>query len=149
MEAYDPAKAARVWQRVQGETQLPDSAKLLALIAGEWQDAATYLYLSKRVPKKEGAILHRLFEQEQAHAACLKGIYTLMTGERPMIRTMPPSQEPPTQTLRKCYGREMRCLAEYEARSTDPEYGPVFVRLATQEREHCRTVLELIGSLTK
>ena len=29
----------------------------------------------------------------------------------------------------------------------DPEYGPVFSRLAAQEREHCLVVLEILGRL--
>jgi len=43
----------------------------------------------------------------------------------------------------------MHTLAAYEQRSADREYGPVFARLAQQEREHCRMVLELIGNLQK
>jgi hypothetical protein len=43
----------------------------------------------------------------------------------------------------------MRALKEYEALSQDPEYGPVFFRLAQQERDQCRTVLELIGGIGK
>ena len=58
-------------------------------------------------------------------------------------------QAPADRTLRRCYGREMRCLAQYESRANDPEYGPVFTRLAAQEREHCMAVLELIGKLSK
>lgn len=145
MDTYDPTKATRVWQRVQGARSQPDGANLPNLIAEEWQDAATYLHLSKRMPLREGQLLRRLFEEEQAHAACLKGIYTLTTGQRAAPRATPPQQESVEQILRRCYGREMRCLAEYESRSSDPEYGPVFSRLAAQEREHCRIVLELIG----
>lgn len=146
METYDPEKAAQVWQRVHASAPTgPDSDTLLALIAGEWNDAATYLYLARGRQGREAAILRRLFEEEQAHAACLKGIYTLTTGQKPVIHTPPPVQGTLEATLRRCYGREMRSLAEYEARSADPEYGPVFVRLAAQEREHCRIVLELIG----
>lgn len=148
METYDPELAARVWQRVHATApEAPDCGDLLALIAGERTDAATYLYLSRGRQSREAAILRRLFEEEQAHAACLRGIYTLITGQKPVIRTAAPVQEPLDRALRRCYGREMRSLAEYEARSADPEYGPVFTRLAAQERDHCRTVLELIGNL--
>ena len=150
METIDPAKAARVWQRVQS-TNLPENREqgLLELIAQEWTDATTYLQLSRRLQGTEGAKLRRMYEQEQSHAACLKGIYTLLTGKRPNIRTLPPPQEPPEQTLRRCYGREMQCLASYEKRSSDPEYGSVFARLAEQERDHLRMLLELLGSLKK
>ena len=94
-------------------------------------------------------ILRRLSEQEQAHTACLKGIYTLITGSHPTVRTIAPSQDPPEMILRRCYGQEMHSLAQYEARSGDPEYGQVFARLAEQEREHCRIILELIGNLKR
>lgn len=150
METIDPAKAARVWQRVQADIPQENREQgLLELIAQEWTDATTYLQLSRRFQGKHSMILRRMFEEEQAHTACLKGIYTLITGIRPAVRTVPPSQEDPEQILRRCYGREMRCLAQYEARTADPEYGQVFARLAAQEREHCRLVLELLGSLKK
>ena len=145
MENFDAAKATRVWQRVQASQ--PEAEGLPALIAGELEDAATYIQLARRLGGKDGQTLRRLAEAEQAHAACLKGIYTLITGE-PIAPKIPPlRQEPAERTLRRCYGREMRCLAQYEARSADPEYGPVFANLAAREREHCMTVLELLGRM--
>ena len=150
METIDPAKAARVWQRVQGDTPAKNrELGLIELIAGEWTDAATYLQLSRQFQGKQSAALRRLFEEEQAHTACLKGIYTLITGKHPSVRAVPPAQEDPELVLRRCYGREMQSLAQYESRSTDPEYGQVFARMASQEREHCRQVVELLGSLKK
>ena len=153
MEVYDQEKAARVWQRVKGSSPSPAPAPnaqgLLGLIAEEWTDATTYLHLSRMFQGKQSAALRKLFEQEQAHAACLKGIYTLATGTRPATRAVPAPTEDPEITLRRCYGREMRCLAEYESRSDHPEYGQVFSRLAAQEQEHLRIILELIGSLKK
>ncbi len=148
MNGYDPKMAARVWQRVQkAPDPAPDAAQLLTLIAQEWTDAATYLSLSRRTQGRPSAQLHRLYEEEQAHMACLKGIYTLITGSRPTVHSVKPTGEPIDLILRRCYGREMQCLAQYEARSADPEYGPIFARLAAQEREHCRLVLEILGSL--
>lgn len=157
MESIDKEKAARVWQRVTAPANAhaapaPDSRnlqELMSLIAQEWADATTYLHLSRRFQGKESGILRRLSEQEQAHTACLKGIYTLLTGSHPPVRTTPPSQDPPEAILRRCYGQEMHCLAQYEIRQKDPEFGPVFARLAEQEREHCRTILELLGNLKK
>ena len=150
MENYDAAKATRVWQRVQASQQTaPDAQGLTALIAEELEDAATYAQLAKRLGGKEGQTLRQLAQTEHSHAACLKGIYTLMTGE-PINPKIPPlRQEPAERTLRRCYGREMRCLAQYESRSADPEYGPVFARLASREREHCMTVLELLGKISQ
>lgn len=150
MENYDAAKATRVWQRVQASQQSqPDAQGLPALISEELEDAATYAQLAKRLGGRDGQTLRSLAENEHSHAACLKGIYTLMTGE-PINPKIPPTrQEPAERTLRRCYGREMRCLAQYEARSGDPEYGPVFSRLAAREREHCMTVLELLGRIKR
>ena len=97
------------------------------------------------LPEKE--ITRDLFRREHAHGACLRGIYTLITGERPVIQ-IPKQQPEPVQTLlRRCYGRHMRMLAAYEKHTSDPEFGPAFGRLVQQEREHCHRVLELLGSL--
>lgn len=148
MENYDAQKAARVWQRVQNSTQGDsDAAVFAAMVAEEQTDAVTYLHLSRRYQGKEAASLRRLFEEEQSHAACLKGIYTLITGQRIPSRSLPTPTEPTGVILRRCYGREMRALAQYEAWMGHREYGPVFQRLARQEQEHCRILLELLGKL--
>ncbi len=158
MDKIDPQKAARVWQRVHTDAPAQNSVQappqnpvqgLPELIAQEWTDAAIYLQLSRRFQGKDSAILRQMAQQEQSHTACLKGIYTLITGAQPMVRAVPPAQESTQAILRRCYGREMRCLAQYEERASHPEYGQVFSRLAEQEREHCRLVLELLGKLKK
>ena len=148
MEKYDPETAALVWQRVRGGApQNEEANNLPAMIAGEWWDAATYLRLSRQFTGKEANVLRKMFEEEQSHAACLKGIYTLLTGDRLVIQTLAPKQEPLSATLRRCYGREMQCLAQYEKWSDHREYGPVFARIAQQERAHCAALLEILGNL--
>ena len=148
MENYDPEAAARVWQRVQGKgIQNEDLRSLPALIAGEWQDAAAYLRLSRQFSGKEAGALRKMFEEEQSHAACLKGIYTLLTGQRLETYTPSVSQGPVEAALRRCYGREMQCLAQYERWAEHREYGPVFARMAQQEKAHCAAILEILGNL--
>ena len=148
MENYDSELAARVWQRVRGKDDPnQDLSSLPEMIAGEWWDAATYLRLSRQFTGKEAANLRKMFEEEQSHAACLKGIYTLLTGDRLVTQTPAPRQEPLSATLRRCYGREMQSLAQYEKWSDHREYGPVFLRLAQQERAHCAALLEILGNL--
>ena len=148
METYDKAKAARVWQRVQGEAAANPTQGLSGMIAEEWADAAIYLSLSRRVQGNAAAVLRKMGQEEQAHLACLKGIYTLQGTGRPDVPPPPPVDRVPIGTmLRRCYGREMRCLAQYESRASHPEYGQIFARMAQQEREHCRQILELLGSL--
>lgn len=150
MRNYDPKTAARVWDRVQN-TAVPagDSQLILNLIAEEALDAATYLQLSKRLPTPQAGIVRQLAQQEQAHISCMKGIYTMITGEKAKIAPPKATDDPPDIVLRRCYGREMRALAQYEARQNDPQYGHVFRSLARQEQEHCHKLLELLGMLTK
>jgi len=148
MEVYDKAKTARVWQRVQGSVAEDPTRGLTGMIAEEWADAAVYLSLSRRVQGNHAAILRKMGQEEQAHMACLKGIYTLMGTGRPDVPQPPAMEKAPVSVmLRRCYGREMRCLAQYEARANDPEYGQIFARMAQQEKEHCRLILELLGTL--
>ena len=148
METYDKAKAARVWQRVQGENAANPTQGLTGMIAEELSDSAIYQALSRRIPGNAGAVLRKLAQEELSHAACLKGIYTLQGTGRPSLPPPPPVDNAPVQMLlRRCYGREMRCLAQYESRSGDPEYGQIYARMAQQEREHCRQILEILGSL--
>ena len=148
MLSYDAEKAARVWERVHaGAETIPQGQDLPALIAAEWTAAAIYLRLSRHFQGKDAATLRRISEEEKAHEACLRGIYTLLTGEKAAISAPVAGQESLVATLRRCYQREIRALCAYEQRSNDPEYGPVFAKLAAQEREHCCSVLALLGKL--
>ena len=145
MQTIDPQKAARVWDRVQGNSaeQLPE------LIALEWLDAITYMALSRRFQGRDSQLLRQLAQQEQDHAACLRGIYTLLTGGRPTVSTPAIPREDTVALLRRSYGSHMHRLARYEARREDREYGPVFARLAEQEREQCQKLLALLGRVNK
>lgn len=146
MENIDPEKAARVWQRVHA-TATAEPESLQTLIAEEWADAVIYLHLSRAFQGSEQAVLRRMFEEEQAHLACLKGIYAIHTRSVPNLTPPQPPKGTLENILRACYGREMRCLARYEKRAADSEYGPVFAKLAAVEQEHCRQVLELLGKV--
>ena len=119
------------------------------MIAREWSKAATFLQLSRQFSGKESAALRRLHDQEQAHTACLKGIYTLITGVPPTVKALPLTGQDPEAVLRRLYGQQMQSLADYEALSATVDYGPVFAHLATQEKDHCRAILEIIGNLKK
>ena len=150
MNTYDPRKADRVWARVQGDRSSESKApemNLQAMIMNEWVTSATYLALARQVPPREMCILQRMAREDQGHGACLKGIYTMITDQEPVIKAPPITAGSVNLTLRKCYASLLKTLQEYERWSRDAEYGPVFQRLADQEREHCRLVLELIGRL--
>ena len=147
MDIFDPAKAGEVWQRVQGGSGSRPEEGLLELIMKEAEDGEIYLQLSRMLGGKAGAMLQKMHREEQAHLACLKGIYTLITGKRATVALPKWQPDTPERLLRRCYGREMRCIARYQQRSSDPEYGQVFAKLAEQEREHCKMILELLGGL--
>ena len=147
MNSYDPEVARRVWQRVQ--QPMPEASvsalpipNLSELMAGKWQDAAIYQQLSKGL---QNAAFHKLQEEEQAQLACLQGIYAMRNGSRPPIHQAAPKPMPAEAALRRCCSRELQSYKAYLALSSDPEYGPVFARLARQELEHCLLALELLG----
>ena len=146
MNTIDPAKEAQVWQRVQGQ-QLDPREGLQELIARAWEVSSACLQLSRRLTGKESLLLRQLHEKEQGHMSCLKGIYTLITGQRPHVRGTIAAAGYPEAELRRCYGKQMQTLAEYERRSKHPEYGHIFDTLARQERENCHLLLEILGSL--
>lgn len=142
---------ARVWQRVHGEKQEPvtpqHSENLPALILEQQQLSAVYMQLSRQSNGQSGAAFMRLAREARMQAVCLKGIVTLMNGHIPAPATAPAQASPQEALLRRCYGKELRLLKAYESRRADPEYGPVFDRMAGRSRDHCCTLLELIGSL--
>ena len=142
--------AANVWDRVRGApVPAPDAQSILNLIAEELADAAAYRQLARRLPPMQAKLAQQMAQQEQAHAACLRGVYKMITGQNPSVPTPAVSDDSPEIVLRRCYGREMRCLSQYEARQGDPQYGHVFRALAHQEKEHCHRILELLGFLSK
>ena len=148
VETIDPIMEARVWQRVKEDAPRIDPRKgLQELITREWEIAGACLQLSRRLQGKQGAQLRQLYEKEQAHISCLKGMYTLITGQRPHVRGFSNAAGFPETELRRCYGKQMQNLAEYERRSSDSEYGHIFKSLADQERQHCHLLLEILGDL--
>lgn len=142
--------AGRVWDRVRN-TAVPagDAPSILNLIAEEQLDAATYQRLAGRLPGNLAGIARQLARQEQAHATCLKGVYTLITGQKPLLPPPAVTDDGPEIVLRRCYGREMRCLSQYEAKMGDPQYGHIFRNFVRQEQEHCHRILEILGALGK
>ena len=147
MDRIDREKAERVWQRVKGEAkpmpERPPAEGLPEMIAAAWTDGAEYLLLAKKL--KDSPRLRHMAQQKKAQCDCLKGIYTLKTGKAPAVKAVPPEVGELAQSLRRCYGRSKKSFDRYEARSTDPEYGPVFASLALQEQEICRSLLEMLG----
>ena len=125
---------------------MEDGQDLRALLLAEEMLADACIRLARRLPERAAA-LQRIARDARGHGACLEGICVLVTGEAPQVRSPEAEAGPAGPLLRKCYGRAMRTLVTYEARSRDREYGPVFARLAAQQQEQCRRILALIGTM--
>ena len=150
MKPIDPHTAAKVWDRVQNTAvPAPDAQVILNQIAEELLDAALWQQLARRLPPPQASLARQLSTQDQAHAVCLKGIYTMITGRKPIVPTPKAGEDSPSVLLRRCYGRKMRALSHYESRQGDPQYGHVFLGLARQEKEHCHRILEILGVISK
>ena len=91
--------------------------------------------------------LNRMAREARAQSACVGGICALVLGETPEKSFPLPDTGTIAVRLKKAYSRAMRLLSACEGYRDDPEYGPVFQRLATKQQEHCRKILEIIGSL--
>ena len=124
---------------------MEDGRDLRALLLAQETAARTYSALVRQLPERCRRTLEQLIRESQAHRACLEGICLLVTGEVPQIRASPSLCGATAATLRQCYGKAMRMLVTYEARQQDPEYGPVFRRMAAQQQAHCQAILELLG----
>lgn len=148
MCSYDPKIAAQVWERVQSPpTAAEDTHFLTAMISEIQADAAAFRQLSGKVSSSQATLLRQLIQQEQSQLHCLKGMYTLITGEK--APTVPPAaaKDPPQITLRRCYGRMLRRLGQYETRRNDVQYGHVYRILARDTQSHCHALLQLLGAI--
>ncbi len=150
MEIYDADKASRVWQRVRSVST--DTAAVTAvghglqgLIAQSLNQIDLYQQLCHRFSGPEHRLLLRMAQQEQSHCACLKGIGVLLRGAPPASRIPPQRVDSVAAGLQKCYRLALQSIAEYEVRSTDPEYGQVFSQMLQCKRAHCLHILELLG----
>ena len=128
-----------------GRRAVLDRGTLGELMLALGTAAGTYIRLSRCFRGWEAETLQRLGREARAQASCVGGIYALVTGDSPTGLTSMPETGQVGVTLRKCYVRAMRILVACEAHSDDPEYGPVFARLAARQQDHCRAILEIIG----
>ena len=134
MDRIDPKAAARVWDRVRAPQAAGlEAPALLSLIREEWLDALILKHLGRSA------------ERPQETAACLRGIYRLLTGSPPKLTPPQWKQEPPQLLLRRCFERRMQLFAQYERLQTDPRFGPVFGRLALTSQAQACKILEALG----
>ena len=150
MEIYDADKAAKVWQRVRGVSTDTAAAAtgghgLQNLILQSLNQIDLYQQLTRRFTGQEHRLLQTMIRQEYAICAGLKGIGTLLRGAPPIANIPATTFETTDAGLRKCYRLAMQSAAEYDTRSTDPEYGNAFSHMLQIKRTHCFYILQLLG----
>ncbi len=141
MNPYDPQKTAEVWQRVRPQDPMV-TGDLTRLLAQVRQQSAGYQTLSRQ---HGDPLLKTLASEKQAQAAALSGIRTLLGDRRPLNDLPLPKKEPLPTALRRCFGVEQDLRQQYELRSTDRQFGPIFSLLAQEQQRHCKWLLEILG----
>ena len=109
--------------------------------------AENYGRLAKCFSGWQAEALGRMAKEAKAQGSCIGGICALIMGEAPERLLPCPDAGTIPVRLKKAYARAMHLLSACEGYRTDLEYGPVFQRLAIKQQEHCRKILEIIGSL--
>ena len=137
---------SQVWQRVFQPPEQPTS-DLRPLRMAVMELAAGYRHLSQTLTGPGKELARRLWEEEQASAACLKGLALLSGGGPEVLKIWDPPKESPQKLLVKCYHKSRRCMVECMTRSAEAEYGTVFRHLADREGQHCALLSQLLGML--
>ena len=147
METFDQQNTRQIWNRVyEAETRTPNLPSLIPLIAQEESCAVCCIRLAKRLGGRGGPLL-RIARQCRQNSGCLRGISTVINGSLPPIAVPPPRDKPYRAALQECYVNSLAGLNQYEAYSTDPDFGPVFRKMASSTRDRCAILLELIGKV--
>ena len=96
---------------------------------------------------KAGEKAGQLYRGETEISACLRGLEILRGEDGGKLKYPQPAKEPTQRLLRGCYHRTRNCIAEYTARTVDPETGAVFRELADRAQKQCALIAELMGML--
>ena len=129
------------------EDQQVDSRFLLGLLLDTGAAAENFSHLARCFQGHHAEALCRMARDSRAQRACLGGIFAIIAGEPPRSQTPTPDGGTMQTRLKKAYARALHLLAAFEGKRSDPEYGPVFQRLAARQQEHCRNILEILGCL--
>lgn len=132
-----------VWQRVQQKPTPPETPELAILLTGLRQEAVLYTLL---LSKTNHTGLKPLLKQVNSHIACVKGMCLLSGSEIQHFIPPQPRQENWETAMRRAYTNALGRLTEYEKRTSDANFGPVFLILAQETRSTLRTLTTLCGS---
>ena len=145
MERMD--KSREVWQRVlQSQPAVPRDG-LRGLRRESSALSAAYRQLMSSLTGKAGEKAGQLYREEAVISGCLRGLEVLRGEDAGKLKYPQPAKEPTLRLLRSCYHRTRNCMAEYTARTVDPETGAVFRELAERAQRQCALIAELMGML--
>ena len=130
----------------RGEAPM-DGRKLGEMILASAAAAENYRALARCFQGWQATALAVMAREARAQGTCLSGIRAMVTGEESLRPAAPGDTGTPAARLKKAYVRAMQLLTACEALAADREYGPVFRRLAIRQQDHCRKILEIIGSI--
>ena len=129
------------------ERKSVDGRRLGEMMLSSEAAAENYRQLARCFQGWQAKALQTMAREAGAQRTCLAGIRAMVTGEESCVVPIPADAGTPGVRLKKAYVRAMRLLTDCEAYARDPEYGPVFQRLSLRQQDHCRKILEIIGSL--
>ncbi|MDD6678468.1 MAG: hypothetical protein PUF71_03675 [Firmicutes bacterium] len=121
-------------------------AGLAALCTWEEESATLYARLARRIPRHQQTLL-TLRKENREYAACLRGIYRLLSGNPPRISDPAVPDIPMDSALLRCFSRELQCAAGYRRRQDHPEFSGVFSQMLREKDRHGFLLLQVLGSL--
>lgn len=145
MEHMD--KSREVWQRVLNPQPAVPRDGLRGLRRESAALAGAYRQLMAALTGKAGEKAGQLYREESVISACLRGLEALRGEDSGKLMYPKTTKEPTLRLLRSCYHRTRNCMAEYTARTVDPETGAVFRELADKAQRQCALLAELMGML--
>ena len=137
----------RVWDRVQGKACVfRDTASIAAWYMEEKAWAERLAKLSGSTGER---MLMSLSGRAKERAACLRGIYILLTGYTPGEPAREEYQTPMLALLRRAYVEGLGRKRQYERYCGDEEYGPVFSALSRDMEEWGMEMMKAVGRIAR
>ena len=141
----DEKREAEVWQRVAAQPRgggVPEG-----LFRESASLAAGYRRLAGTLTGRGQELARQLTGEEEAIAACLRGILLLSGGTGEQIKHWESAGGNRNRLLQSWYHRTRRCREAYMARSLEPDFGEVYRQLADRAARQCSRLAELLGSI--
>lgn len=135
----------RVWNRVRNQDPR-ENTELKTLAMDSQEAAAMYRQLLKSRVESHRELGKKLLTTEGEILSCLKGLCLLQTGA-PMKLPMVGSVSVDAKGLIRRYHVAHRNVAEFTARSAEPEWGHVFRKVAELQERQCQTLCQLLGHM--